>query len=49
MEITFTTKYLGQALETMGLGMLGIFIVLFVIYLVSVLLIKAFPDTTHHG
>lgn len=34
---------LAKGLELMGYGMLGIFIVLFLLYLISVLLIRFFP------
>lgn len=38
------TELLGQALEIMGLGMGGIFIALFILYLCSLLLLKLFPN-----
>lgn len=34
---------LEKGLELMGIGMLGIFSVLFILYLVSIFLIKLFP------
>lgn len=36
---------LEKGLELMGIGMLGIFSVLFILYLVSIFLIKLFPPT----
>lgn len=41
--ISFTTENVLPALEIMGLGMLGIFIVIGIIMLILRLLIKAFP------
>lgn len=35
---------LEKGLELMGIGMLGIFTVLFILYLTSILLIKLFPS-----
>lgn len=43
MNIHFTTENLLPALKYMGLGMLGIFIVLFIIYLLCVVLLRVFP------
>lgn len=35
---------LEKGLELMGVGMLGIFTVLFILYLISILLIRLFPE-----
>lgn len=43
MAFTFTTEFLPEALTYMVQGMAGIFIVLFVLYLVCLALEKCFP------
>lgn len=45
MQLDFSTEFFGQALEIMGFGMAGIFIVSIILYLVSLALIKVFPNT----
>lgn len=47
-DLTFTLRDLGDALKVMGLGMGGIFIALIVLYLISLLLLKLFPDKPKH-
>lgn len=43
MNLTITFEYVPDALRLMAMGMGGIFIALFALYLVSVLLLKVFP------
>lgn len=42
--MNFDTQVIMQALEIMVIGMSGIFAALFIIYLVSVVLLKVFPE-----
>jgi len=44
MSFTFTTALIPEALWIMVMGMAGIFIALFIIYLVSIGLQKIFPE-----
>lgn len=44
MDLNITFEYIPDALQMMTLGMGGIFIALFVLYLMSILLLKMFPD-----
>lgn len=43
MNLNFDLELIQQALELMVLGMGGIFLVLFTLYLVSIALLKMFP------
>lgn len=42
--LELSTEFVPEALEIMMLGMGGIFIALFILYLFSILLLKVFPE-----
>lgn len=44
MNINLQSEFIGQALEIMGFGMAGIFVVAIILYLASLALLKAFPN-----
>jgi len=44
MDLTITFEYIPAALRMMMQGMGGIFIAMFVLYIMSILLLKVFPD-----
>lgn len=44
MNMNFNMELLGGALEIMVFGMTGIFLVSIILYLVSLALLKAFPN-----
>lgn len=44
MNLNVTFEYIPVALQMMAMGMGGIFIALFILYLISILLLKLFPD-----
>jgi len=44
MNLSITFEYIPEALKMMASGMGGIFIALFILYLMSILLLKVFPD-----